>query len=137
MSKAGYERQSTIRNTARVTSLVFLGAAIWCAVIGIKSTVAAWDSDEGEGKFWMIFIAMGLLFLAAVSAQVGFGGAVGRYYAGEAAPVLRDTLRTVTGADAEGPSGKSERTGKFCSSCGVRQDSEARFCDACGAPLTS
>ena len=86
----------------------------------------------------MIFIAMALFFLAAVSAQLGFGGAIGRYYAGEAAPVLRDTLRTVTGADAEGgPSEKSERAGKFCSSCGVRQDSEARFCDACGAPLSS
>jgi len=136
MSKAGYAHQRTIRNTARVVSLVFLAGAIWCVVVGIRSVVAAADSFEDDGKFWMIFIAMGLFFLAVVSAQVGFGGAVGRYYAGEAAPVLRDTIRTVTGADAEdGASPTAGRTGRFCSACGVRQDSGANFCDACGAPI--
>ena len=50
MSKAGYERQSTIRNIARVMCVVFLVATVWCAVVGVKSTADAWNSDEGEAS---------------------------------------------------------------------------------------
>jgi hypothetical protein len=58
--------------------------------------------------------------------QAGFGGAAARFAAGELAPVAKDSLDYVT---------DSEKTGPFCSKCGVRNDTGARFCDACGTAL--
>ena len=46
-----------------------------------------------------------------------------RYAAGETMPVVKDSLDYL-------------KAGPFCSTCGVRNDADAKFCDSCGATLS-
>ena len=73
--------------------------------------------------------------------QAGFLGAASRYVAGETTPVIKDSAAYLT--DGEGILGvgrtvddaQEPATGPFCSTCGTRNDADARFCDSCGAAL--
>lgn len=78
------------------------------------------------GLLVLAFAGLPLLAVGAWLLQAGFGGAAARYAAGELAPVVKDAGGYVTDA---------EKTGPFCSKCGVRDDAAARFCDACGTAL--
>jgi len=92
------------------------------------------------GGFLMTGVGLQLLY-------VGFLRTATNYVAGEASPALRsvagdvaggirDGLAGVTGGAVAGHEQRAERTGPFCSACGVRNDAGAHFCDACGAPLS-
>lgn len=94
--------------------------------------------------FWCAFVGLPMLGFGTMLLKLGYLGAIGRYVAGESAPVVSDTvnyvaeetrpaMRAVSSAIREGLSGAGE-AGQ-CRSCGQTHDAEARFCDQCGASL--
>ena len=95
-------------------------------VSALFGTINDTTSDGPPSRFFLAFAGLPMLAVAGWLLQAGFGGVAARYAAGEVAPVLKDSLAYVTA---------SEKTGPFCSKCGVRNDDGARFCDACGTAL--
>lgn len=139
----GLSNQNQIRSNARLFGIILtvLGAAgVIGGAIGFVGTGfdSSYDPFAEDGVprpvIWMgVFLLGGILLGFGRSLLVaGYGGVALQYAAGEAAPVIKETKEYLTADDAAAPGG----SGPFCRSCGVRNDAEARFCDACGASLT-
>jgi hypothetical protein len=84
---------------------------------------------------------MPVMAVGAWLLQAGFFGAAARYAAGETMPVVRDSASYLTNGEGIFGIGRdaaaaTPETGPFCSRCGVRNDVDARFCDACGNSLS-
>jgi hypothetical protein len=128
----GFARQAQYRTLFRVLGVVLLvGGAVTC-VWGFASFMG---SDDFPGASTVVAFmggflvaAIGLMFL-----QWGFMGAAARYGAGETMPVVKDSATYLS--DGEGILGVGRTAGPFCSTCGVRNDADAKFCDSCGAAL--
>jgi len=138
----GIRGQRVARNVFRVVGVVVLAAAVTFLVLGLEDFFASSDSFEGTHRFWMVFVGMFGLAIAGWCLQAGFMGAASRYVAGETTPVIKDSAAYLT--DGEGLLGvgrtaddtaRSTAGGPFCSKCGTRNDSDASFCDSCGAAL--
>ena len=142
-SEPGYSRQSSIRFMFRVAAVGVLVLAGYFLYVGLADFFAA--DDEPPQKFWMLFVGLPLVAVGLWLAGAGFGGAVARYAAGEAAPVARDTFEHITGGQGTGGQGTDNlgRThpsdeptgGPYCRACGTRNDATASFCDSCGKSL--
>jgi hypothetical protein len=104
--------------------LVVVGLALFVA--GVRAVFGHMDDFDGpSGADVARFMGGFLVFGVGLQlTRVGFLAASARYVSGEVSPVIKDAYAHVT-----------ERTGPFCSKCGVRQDDDARFCDACGSPV--
>lgn len=91
------------------------------------------------------FVGVVLLFIGSTMTGFGFMGAVARYQAQEVAPVVSDTFNYVAGETQEGVrtivgavrDGLGAGPSCVCASCGASNDVDARFCDACGAAMSS
>ena len=137
----GIRGQRVARNVFRVVGVVVLVVAVTFLVIGLQDFFASSDSFDGPHKFWMVFVGIFGLAIAGWCLQAGFMGAASRYVAGEATPVLKDSAAYLT--DGEGvlgigrtvDDGQEQPTGPFCSKCGIRNDTDASFCNGCGAAL--
>ncbi|MBB6627259.1 zinc ribbon domain-containing protein [Nocardioides sp. KIGAM211] len=139
----GFARQSGARTVFRVAAVVLALLGAYLLYRGF-STFANTDldvEDTGAPDGMLTFLGGGLCLMGAlVCANLGFMGAAARYGAGETMPVVKDSAAYLS--DGEGVLGVGRtvddapaRTGRFCSSCGVRNDDGARFCDACGSAL--
>lgn len=138
---------STARIVLRVLGVVLLLAGLYLVIRGgtafadqMDSSSAFDDDSAGFGPVLMIG-GGGFLFVFGVGAlNAGFLGAQARYASGQVAPAVRELGGAFRGDPADTRSSSSSLTtppaagksGPFCSSCGVRADGEARFCDACG-----
>jgi hypothetical protein len=139
----GLRSQDTTRTVFRVVGVVLLLLALTFLALGLQSFFAAFGSDDPgfPSRFWMAFVGVLMLAPAGWCLQAGFIGAASRYVAGETTPVLKESAAYLT--DGQGilgvgrtvDDGDQAATGPFCSTCGVRNDADARFCDSCGAPL--
>jgi hypothetical protein len=118
--------------------------------VGFFSFFAAFGGGGIPDKFWCAFVGLPLLGLGTMLLKAGYLGVMSRYVAGETAPVLADTadyvlgrtkrgVRRVTQAIAEGQSSAAAEAlpTKECGVCRAPQRAEAKFCDACGAAMTS
>jgi hypothetical protein len=136
----GLRDQTALRSFFRVGGALVLLVGLACTVAGMVSFFAATSSFEGPQHFWLCFVGLPLMAVGGWMLQAGFLGAAARYVAGESAPVVRDTAAYLSrgrgvlgiGRDEQDP---ATRSGPYCSKCGVRNDADARFCDACGNPL--
>jgi len=138
----GLREQATARTAFRVIGILLLLVALVFLAVGLQDFFASSDSFDGPHKFWMLFVGILLLGPAAWCLQAGFMGTAARYVAGETTPVVKDSAAYLT--DGEGLLGvgrtvddpaRSTAGGPFCSKCGTRNDSDASFCDSCGAAL--
>ena len=141
-STPGFASQPALRNTLRVVGVVSMAVALVLIAVAISDFFASVDTMQGPTKFWMFFLAMPFFVIGGAGLQWGFLGAAARYGAGETMPVVKDSAAYLS--DGEGvlgvgrtvddrPAGTT--TGPFCSKCGVRNDEDAKFCDACGATI--
>ena len=123
----GFARQGQYRTTFRVLGAVVLVAGIVIFGYGITSV---FGSDEMPSGIQIASFLGGLLVIGfgLMLLQWGFLGAAARYGAGEAMPVVKDSLDYLK---------SNEKTGPFCSKCGVRNDVGAKFCDSCGQAITA
>jgi hypothetical protein len=137
----GIRGQRVARNVFRVVGLVVLVAAVTFLVVGLRDFFASEDSFDGPHKFWMVFVGIFGLAIAGWCLQAGFLGAATRYAAGETMSTVKDSATYLT--DGEGLLGvgrtvddeQQPATGPNCSKCGTRNDTDASFCDRCGAAL--
>lgn len=141
-SSPGFSNQGGLRTTFRVLGVVLTGTALVFLLIGGMDFVASVDTNDGPSKFWMIFVAIALLAVGGWCLQAGFLGAGARYVSGEVSPVTKDAAAYLTDGKGllnlgvrEQPASPPPTDGPYCSSCGVRNDAEARFCDSCGTAL--
>ena len=94
------------------------------------------------GGFLLIGISLQLLNLGflrpAVNYAAGEGSEAIRSVSGDIAGGIREGLAGPGGPGGTGGGvGASERTGPYCSKCGVRNAAGAHFCDACGTALVA
>lgn len=141
MPDPGLRNQVGLRTTLRVVGVVLLVVGLVFLAIGLADFFGSMDSFDGPHRFWMVFVGVLLLGPAGWCLQAGFLGAASRYVVGETTPVIKDSAAYLT--DGEGILGvgrtvddaQEPATGPFCSTCGTRNDADARFCDSCGAAL--
>jgi len=115
--------------------------------IGLIDFFMAFGGSGPPTKFWCAFVGIPVMFVGGVLTQMGYMGAMGRYVAGEMAPVAKDTfnymahgtqdgVRTVAQALGEGLGLREAGTSAVaCPQCGHENDGDANFCDDCGSPL--
>jgi hypothetical protein len=117
-------------------------------IVGFVDFFSAFGGSNQPSKFWCFFVGMPLLFFGLVMLKFGYMGAVARYMAGEAAPVMKDTfnymargtregVRDIASAVGEGLRGEGAETAVSCHKCGHANDGDANFCDECGSALAS
>ncbi|MEP9362283.1 zinc ribbon domain-containing protein [Nocardioides sp. CN2-186] len=128
MSSTGLAPSTTTRTVLRVLGFVLLAVGIVLAINGGMGVADTSDSFDGPSNSALAKLVIGMFMVVFGLAALSFGflGAQARYAAGEAMPVVKDSL---TYLKDEG------KTGPFCSKCGVRNDADAKFCDSCGAAL--
>ena len=141
----GLRGQSGWRNLFRVVGVVLLVVGLVFLGLGLQSFFSAFGNDDPDAgfpsRFWMVFVGVLLIAPAGWFLQAGFMGAAARYAAGETAPTVKDSAAYLT--DGEGVLGigrtvddhESKAGGPFCSKCGTRNDTDASYCDSCGAAL--
>ncbi|NQT88051.1 zinc ribbon domain-containing protein [bacterium] len=116
--------------------------------IGLIDFFSAFGGHGSPTKFWCCFVGLPLLAIGGMITQAGYMGAMGRYAAGEMAPVAKDTfnymahgtqdgVRTVAQAVGEGLGlrGSAPATVALCHKCNHENDTDAKFCNDCGAAL--
>jgi hypothetical protein len=121
-------------------SLVVLGLLF--TVCGVASFFTSFGTFEPPRYFWCAFVGLPLLAVGAAICQFAYFGSVFRFFAGESAPVAKDTfnymaegtqegVRTVAKAIREGLSGQEVQ----CPRCQQANAATANFCSNCGAAL--
>lgn len=126
----GLAAQEKYRTAFRVLGVLVLATGLVLTVVAFTNFLASFSDPSGEmpSLFFLAFIGLPLVAVGSWLLQAGFLGAAARYAASETMPVVKDAAAylTVNPAPASGP---------YCRSCGVRNDTDARFCDGCGRPL--
>jgi hypothetical protein len=120
------DQQSAVRTLLRVGGGILLVVGLFFTLGGLGSFFSAFGTFEQPRNFWMAFVGLPMLAAGAAMLKAGFLGPATRYVAGEVTPTLRDTLGALgIGAGAQA-----------CASCGTQNDTDSRFCDSCGKPLS-
>ena len=125
--------------------------------VGLISFFSAFGSGGMPQQFWCAFVGMPLLGIGLAVTKFAYMGKITRYIANEVAPVgkdsvnymargtkgaVRDIAEAVSGGIAAGAAGAGAATASgaansvACPSCRKSNDSDARFCDNCGTPLS-
>jgi hypothetical protein len=133
-----------MRGTLRVVGPLVAAVGLVFTIAGIASFFASFGTFEPPRHFWCAFVGLPLVTLGVAITRYAFMGRVSRYVAGETAPVAKDTfnylaegtqpgVRAVATAVGEGLRGSGSEL--QCAKCGQRNNSDARFCQKCGANL--
>lgn len=138
----GLRNQTGVRTLFRVLGpLVVLVGLAFVVLAGIDFFGSMGSFTGQPTRFWMFFVGLPLLAVGGWLTMAGFMGAGARYTAGEYAPVVKDTAgylsdgRGVLGIGRTAAPASEGATGPYCRQCGVRNDTDARFCDSCGSIL--
>jgi hypothetical protein len=137
------------RSALRVLGILLLVVGGCFMAVGLISFFSAFGGFEPPRLFWCCFVGMPLLAAGIALTKFGYMGAVGRYMAGEMAPVAKDTfnymadgtqdgIRTVARAVGEGlglRDGGGPAPVVLCHRCNSENDADAKFCSECGAPI--
>lgn len=138
--KRSVDSHAETRIVLRVVGLALLAVGLFFLITGAIDffesfgRVASFDPfndrklPEGPSRFWMCFVGLPLVGIAAWCLQAGFLGAASRYVADE----TRAAVTTTASAIGEGLRGR----GPYCRECGTANDANARFCDNCGTSLS-
>jgi hypothetical protein len=107
-------------------SLACLAVGGLLTLIGLIDFASSFgDPSSGlPGGFVLLFIGVPLLGIGGTLFKFAFLGEIGRYGAGELAPVAKDTLDYIKGQDEV-----------VCPSCGRANEVGSNFCEHCGAAL--
>ena len=138
-----------LRRLGRVVGPVLFGAGALLTGVGMISFFSAMGSFEPPRYFWCCFLGMPLMALGGVVTKLAFLGSILRYFAGEAAPVQKDTfnylakgirpgVKDLAQAVSEGISTGLEKPAghtRFCVKCGAGAATQAIFCASCGQKL--
>ncbi len=139
-----------IRQVMRVIGPAMIGVGAIFTAIGMISFFTAFGTFEPPRYFWCAFVGLPLIAFGSMLTKFAYMGALFRYFAGEVAPVQKDTfnylatgvspgVKDLAQAVSEGFQGArqdapaTETSGaKYCSSCGQAVPLPAKFCSSCG-----
>jgi ribosomal protein L40E len=144
MNKLQHENQEGIRGSLRTigVALVVVGGVL--TAIGLIDFFSAFGSFRAPTMFWAAFIGLPMIGVGLNLAKFGYMGAVGRYVAGEVAPVAKDTINYIAegSVDTIQNIAKAVSDGKGtgatlvrCHKCNADNALNAKFCNHCGAAL--
>lgn len=139
-------RHTRTRGLLRVSGPAILLVGGVLTVVGVGSFFASLGTFAPPRYFWCAFVGLPLVALGIALTQFGFMGSVSRYFAGEVAPVQKDTfnylaegtkqgVRTTAEAVGEGWSQGLRGGRKSCPACGHSSPADANFCEKCGNRL--
>jgi hypothetical protein len=146
----GGERHRDMRSILRVIGPLIALVGLGFTIVGVASFFSAFGGGGRPDKFWCAFIGLPLLSVGIGICKFAYLGAIGRFVAGEAAPVAKDTFNYLAhgtkagvkevaqavGEGLRGTAGGSEpQTVMRCHKCNEENDADARFCKSCGAAL--
>ena len=138
------------RNVLRVIGPLVLGLGLLFMIVAFVDFARVMSGFGDRPRlFWCFFVGMPLVWLGFVLSSAAFAGAVGRYMAGESAPVAKDTanyladgtkesVKTIATAVGEGFSsgaGLAKQILVRCHKCNETNEATAKFCKSCGASL--
>ena len=86
---------TTARTVLRVGGPVIALGGLGLIIVGVGSFFASFGSFEPPRYFWCAFAGMPLLMVGLVMCKFGYLGTIARYWAGETAPVAKDTFNYV------------------------------------------
>jgi hypothetical protein len=86
---------TTVRAILRVGGPILVLVGLIFMIIGAISFFASFGDFESPRYFWCMFAGMPILFVGLVLCKFGYMGVILRYWAGEAAPVAKDTFNYV------------------------------------------
>ncbi len=141
--------QQQTRETLRTVGVLVTGIGVVFTAIGLISFFSAFSSFGPPRYFWCAFIGLPLIALGTNMMRYGYMGAVGRYVAGEVAPVAKETINYLADGTEEtiakvsravgqglAQSGHSHPTQLVrCHKCNRDNPVDAKFCSGCGAAL--
>ena len=119
--------QLALRSGLRVGGGVLFGIGLVMTVVAVADLFGTMGTFAMPTKFWMAFIGLPLIAIGVWMMQAGFLGAATRYVAGEVTPTIKDAL-SYAGVGTARP---------VCARCGATNRAEAKFCDDCGAALST
>lgn len=138
------------RESIRLIGKIVLSVGILLSVIGFGSFFSSFGSFEPPRYFWCALLGLPMVGIGSALLKAGYLGAISRYFAQEAAPVGKDTfnymatetrpgVRATASAIAEGLTQgvRQSPPAIVCAKCLKENDGDARFCKACGEPLSS
>ena len=92
-----YESQnSTFRSLFRAGAVVFLPTGAIFAAVGLIDFFGAFSGHGFPTKFWCVFVGFPMLAFGTFCFKAGFLRRITGYVAGEAAPVVKDTIEYVS-----------------------------------------
>ena len=138
---------AALRNGFRAGGPVLLAVGLTVLVVNgvhvVHAISASSDMDSpdfAEGpSFGSVLAVMGGLLLAGLGLQLlylGFLRTAVNYAAGEGSEGIRSVSEDLAAGIRSGWTGGTGGAGPYCSKCGVRNDTGARFCDSCGSALS-
>jgi len=143
---------SKVRGVLRLVGPTVALAGLVLTAIGMISFFGAFGGGGFPRYFWCAFLGIPMLGVGLMICQFAYMGKIGRYVAGESAPVAKDTFNYMAEGTQEGveqmagafgrglaggtgSAGESQEVSIRCHKCNVVNDADAKFCDGCGAPL--
>jgi len=137
------------RGALRVIGPCIVLVGLTFVAIGLVSFFSAFGGGGPPKYFWCAFIGLPMTFVGGIICALGFMGAVGRYVAGETAPVGKDVInytadgtkgavRTMAAAMGEGLRAGANAAAagvQQCPGCSEANDAGTKFCKSCGKPL--
>ena len=129
------------RTILRTFGPIIFAVGLLCAIISVVNLMT---TDDEPKLFFLGFIGLPLMFVGGVMSSFGWQSVLLRYQAREVGPVAgqsfnylagetRDGIRDIAAAVGEGVRGEQH---VLCPKCNASNDTDARFCKACGAAMT-
>jgi DnaJ-class molecular chaperone len=139
-----------IRGVLRVVGPLIALVGLGFLAVGVISFFSAFGTFEPPRHFWCAFVGIPLLGIGGALTQYGYLGSMMRYFAGEVAPVQKDTFnylaegtsegvrtvaRSVGRGFAEGAGGFQGQAEVRCPKCQGPNPADAGYCNRCGTAL--
>jgi len=107
--------------------------------IAVIDFFSSFNSMGGPPKlFFLGFIGIPMLAVGSFMVKAGYLREITEYTAEESSPAISTVARAAREGWTDGAPENAADSGPrlFCSSCGVKNDLDAKFCDSCGAKLS-
>ncbi|MDR3263301.1 MAG: zinc ribbon domain-containing protein [Clostridiales bacterium] len=141
--RAIQEKHQRTKAILKIVGPIVLGVGIIMVIIGFVDFFSAMGRFGAPKFFWLFFAGFPFLGIGGVLTMTAFRSEIVSYHTREAAPVINEfsenvvpAVKNFASAVKEGISGTKD-TALICPTCGEKNQTDAKFCNTCGAPLKS
>lgn len=125
------------KKTLKIVGYCTLIPGVILTIIGFISFFVSSSSMEMPSLFFLDFIGIPLIFVGSTCLRFGYRREVATYIKNESVPVAKELYQDLKPEvnDLVGTIKGEKAQNKICPKCQTVNDSDSRFCDACGTPL--